>query len=351
MKCIERAKLLKEQYPTSMDDFHQIFSDDLQKIRNSLFNPTTDMPSTALAAKVDTSILLYVLNIRRKEAGADIVTEKLIADVMELQRDIGEWKSPSAYKIMRKNAKDVLELRHKQGDLLHLTYALFTFMEQCRLKFLDYPNNRKFLEESRTWLAISKGVCDRAINHYSGSPKRKALYLKFCVPLFEATLAFNSGELEQGQDILKSMQQSAKPVAEAYGTHPVSETVEYLCTWAQAELNILLRNIDDASRHLKDAEEAFENMKWRSVESELYLAHAKSGLALVRSDQQRQDGLEELQKYLLMYQRFPFLTNRHHFQELKRLYPKDVPDSPILKNTPVYIDTMCRHMMPVLLNE
>jgi hypothetical protein len=351
IKRVERAESLRDEYPSSLDDFDQVILDDLQKLRDSLLNPTTDMPNAALAAKVDTSLLLYVLNLRRKEAGANIVTEKLIADVMDLQRDIGDWKSRDVFAKMRKKAEDVIELRHERGELLNLIYALFTRAEVGRLKFLDNPTNKKFMKEARTWVNASKSVCELAIKHYTGTPKRRALYLDFWVPLNEAILAFNSGELEQGEDILKSIQKKSNAVADAYGTHPVSEHVTYLCAWSKAELCIQHRNIDDASHHLKEAEKAFENMQWRSVESELYLAHAKSGLALARSDQKRQDDLEELQKYLLMYQRSPFLTNRHHFQELKRLYPKDVPDSPILKSTRVYIDTMGRHMMPVLLND
>ena len=351
-ECEELSETLREEYSSTLDDaFHQFIQDNLQKTRDSLLKPTTDLPIEAIAAKEDTSKLLYDINARRKEAGVTVVTEDLIADVMELQRDIGEWRSPGAFAKMRKNAEDVLKLRKKQGERIHLIHSLFGHMELNRLLFLAYSHNRKFLKKARTWLAAGAFVCERAIHKYSGLPKRKALYLNFCVPLIEATLAFNSNEFDQSENILTSIQERAKAVTDAYGTHPVTETVTFLRAVSQAEIYIQRGNIDSASFFLKEAEQAFKTMQWRSVEAELYVAHAKSGLALARKDQQRQDDLVELHNYISICEHHPFLTNQIHLQELKRLYDKDVPDAPILKSTSIYMDTMCRHLLPILTNE
>ncbi len=336
---LDRAKSPQEQYPSSMDDFHQHALAELIDIRCILLNPPADLPSAAKAAEKQTLELLNKLK-RQQDICPNSETERLLVLGHELERDTSKRLSDWAFIEISRKAKKVRELwRQPQGELLSLAYAIFVEVELFRLQFLAYPNQRHFLERARTQLYAAKHVCDLAITCYAGEHKQTAGLLGCHVPALEGILAFNGGEPEPAANCIKLLEQRANAVAD-YGTSPVTEIIKFSCLIHQAEFYVRFNKIELAYKYFDEAERIFENIKRHSIESQLEVAYVKARLGLATKSQDRE---KDLQEYIMLFQCHPFLTVHNNLQELKRLYPEDV-DVSLFKDVPIYFDTMFRRL-------
>jgi hypothetical protein len=106
--------------------------------------------------------------------------------------------------------------------------------------------------------------------------------------------------------------------------------------------------ISRADTCFNEAEQIFNNnMQWRRrPESHLEVAYVKAGLSLAKKSATRQ---EDVQEYISLFQRRPFLTHYHLLQELKKIYDKDV-DASLFSSVSLYFNTMFRslHIWPIM---
>jgi hypothetical protein len=338
---VERAKSLQEQYPSSMDDFHQSALDELNEIKRTMLNPPPDLLSTAKAAKQQTLPLLTRLT-RRQDDSFNPVTDRLIAYAQELQRDIGKRVSSRAFTEISGEAKEVLNIWRQQKEIRGFIYALFVMVELNRLKFLAMPDEHRYLNMAHRWLTATADVCDQAISHCTGMHKQTASLLAFCVPLLKTVLAFNGGEPESAESSIQSLQDKTNAFADSYGTTPGTDSLRYTWLVHQTQLDLYFNKIDRAYKYIDEAEAITSTMQGHSLESQLEIAYAKASLALASKDRDR---YKDLHEYILLFQRHPFLTHYSNLQALKKLYGKDVDES-LFTGVPIYFDTMFRRLQP-----
>jgi hypothetical protein len=342
---VDRAEVLRKQDAGSKDDFHACVVKRLNEISNDLLSPRTGLPRVVVASRAEAEILHHDLMQKKQDSRNDPVLNRHMLCVQVLHRDMGRLVSSAAFTDMRREAETVQELARQQGELLSLIQALFVGVERYRLQFLLDPTHTQLLAHAHTRLATAEYLCDWAISRFTGEQKRTANLLSYYVPLFEATLALDAGAYGQAAGCIQPLTKRAKVVAQAAGTGPMTDTVRFLCEVNQAEIHLRRSKIARAYEHFKKAEHIFSTMQSPTLESQLYVAYMKAGLSLARNRPSRQ---EDVHKYIMQFQRHPFLTHYKHLEELQRLYQKDVDES-LFKGRRIYIDTVFRHLYPFLL--
>jgi hypothetical protein len=339
----------QEEY-THRDDFSQAAWNEHDDIMGRLLNPPAKLLSVAKAAQKQTKHLHNKLQ-RQQEVSPNRQTALLIGHVEDLQRDCGRRISASAFRDISRKAKDVLEMWRAQREIFGFILALLVYrVELNRLKFMVMPHQRGFLERAHRWLPAIAHVCALAGKHCADTHKQTASFLAFCVPWLEVTLAFNSGEPEQAESILQSLDALSNDVAASYGTTPATKTIRFSYLIRQAEFYMRVNKgnkgnkIDRAYRFLHDAEEIFDNLQPPTIELQFEIAYVKATLGLASNDEDRHKDLED---YILLFKDHPFLSQHKHLRELKRVYKKDVDES-LFEGIPIYFDTMFRRLHPFL---
>jgi hypothetical protein len=255
--------------------------------------------------------------------------------------------SPQAFREIESRAKLVRHLWHEHGELLPLVLCLFVEVELCRLQSMVKPNQRPLWNNKAcAWLSGAEFVCDMALAHsHNGKQKQTANFLRFYTGLGQVQLAFDVDDPAQANKSMQVVQQLANDVTASYGTGTVTETVGFLASMNAAELAMRLGKTECAYQHFKDAEHIFSTMQRHSLEPQLHIAYLKARLALASNDH---DHEAYVQEYMSLFQYNPLLTHYSRLRELKRLYPKDVPEVSIAKGV-AYMDTMFRHLYPLVI--
>jgi hypothetical protein len=342
---VARAEVLRKQDAGSKDDFHENVVRRLNEIRNDLLSPRIGLPRVVVTSRAEAETLYHDLMQKQQDARNDPVLNRHLLCVQALHRDMGRLVSSAAFTIMRREAKTVQELACQQGELLSLIQALFVGVERYRLQFLLDTTQTQLLTHAHTRLDCAEYLCEWAISRFTGEQKRTANLLSYYVPLFEATLALDADAYSKAADWVQPLTKRAKVVAQAAGTGPMTDTVRFLCEVNQAEIHLRRSKIACAFEHFKKAEQIFSTMQSPTLESQLYVAYLKAGLSLARNRPSRH---ENVHKYIMQFQRHPFLTHYKHLEELKRRYKKDVDES-LFKGRRIYIDTVFRHLYLFLL--
>lgn len=104
----------------------------------------------------------------------------------------------------------------QQGELIVVALTLFVEAEIYRLKFLGNPNQRRFLEKSRTRLTSAKRICELSRRYNPGDYKAATTYLGyFLTPSFEETLISAGEQPEQFADSLRVLEQQINSIDDA----------------------------------------------------------------------------------------------------------------------------------------
>jgi hypothetical protein len=195
-----------------------------------LLSPPAGLPSAVAHAKKEVEQLLRSLETRVQDSRPDSVTDRFILYVKALQRDLGQWVSPQAFREIGSRAKLVRHLWHEHGELFPLVLCLFVEVELCRLQSMAKPNLRPLWNNKAcAWLSGAEFVCDMALNHSdTGKQKQTAHFLRFYTGLGQVQLAFDVGDQAQASKSMQVVQQLANDVTASYGTGPVTETVGFL---------------------------------------------------------------------------------------------------------------------------
>lgn len=342
---VEHAPSLRDLWPSAKDEQREFALSQLRTIKQPFQHNLDDLPSTAAVAWKQTSELLRLLEAQQGDR-PDIVLDRLIVYIKELMRDLGEWYSSRTFPRIAKRVKGVRELWYERGDLLNLVHALFVEVEIRRLRFFTTaPRRMKLLYNARQWLDAACYVCSL----YTGEDKLTADFLRFYGILGKIRLAYDEGQPECADDDIELLQELATHIALTYGKQPA---VSLLTSIEQAEHDMRLGKFDSSRAHLQDAQDAFSSpMSMQSLSVHESIAYVETGLAFAdKSSQQYQQRYEYLEKYVRIFSRYPCSTHRRYLEELKTLYPKDIPDLPIVENARLYIDPMFKHLQPVLLN-
>jgi hypothetical protein len=342
----DHSKIVQEEYPCP-DDFHQSILNELNKINGTMLNPPAYLPTIAKDAK--SQIFVVVNKLKRQQdvySYSNPTTNRLTAFALELRRDIGKRVSQRAFTETSGEVKEVLEMWRQQKDIRGFIYALFVYVELNRLKFLAYPHESGFLNKAHRWLAITADICNQAINRCAGTHKQTASLLACCVPLLQTALAFNGNEPENAEDNIQSLDYIGNTVADSYGGTPITETIRFSCLMHQAQFYMYFNKVDRGYEYLTEAEKITSTSIWSSIESQLEVAFVKAGLGLASNDQNR---YKNLQEYISLFQRYPFLTHYRYLQSLEKLYSKDI-DKSSFTGVPIYFDTMFRRLQPLLLD-
>jgi hypothetical protein len=359
----ERARTRQEACPCTKDDldkFHQDAGNEIKELRSLVFDSSADLAIAAEAAERRMSKLFVKLQLQQ-ELCPNPATAHFIVRVKELLRDTPKRMSLEAIIEKAGLAKEVRELLHHQEQtLLGLACALSAQVELLRLLYLANlvvaklaPGRlRRLKNQARKVLDSTKHVCKQAVKHYTGTYKESAFLLGCYIAALEGTLACDDNEQtepanrEEPTEIIKELERLSNKAAD-YATDLAAEkNIRFTCLIHQAEFCMRSNNTAAAEQYFQKSEDIFPGMQWRSIEALMERSYVKAGLALARGDSDRQ---KDVQEYVSLFQRHPFLTHSNHLRELKRLHAQDVDES-LFRGIPIYFDPMFRRLHPAPLH-
>lgn len=345
-RFLDRAETRQEYCHRSKDDVYEYALRKLNEIKRLILNPPADLPSAAVIAKKEAEALLEYLEEKQRDSLHDSVIKRFIFYCKELQRDVGQRMSSKAFTNIGSKAKLVREMCHEQRVLLSLGYAHLVDVEIARIKFFAFPHKQQYFEnKALTELSGALGVSDFALQSYTGEQKQMAYFLRCYADLVRVRLAFDAGELGEAATHLQAAHQRVAAFADAYSTGQVVATLRFVSSMHHAEHQLRDRNFDRSSEYLEEAEQIFSTMEWRSIESHHRIAIVKTQLALATNDPEYQ---KYLQHYISVIHRYRCFEYRHGLRELKRAYPKKVPNVNLLKlkDNSLFVDTTFTHILP-----
>jgi len=331
---LARTEAHEKAYPKHEDDIYQTTIDGISTLEEMLLNAPVGFPNafSDVAAQANTLRKMLESQSNPRQRG---VRDWLNLCVKEVLCDNGQPLSQGVFTARTRRAQRLREEWRQLGELRNLARALYREAEFNRLHFLVNPDQEQFLVKARAQLDSAIYLCDLAIDRYKGEQKRTANFLAFYGELGKAQLVFNVGKPDQAAQIIQSIQKRAKAVSDAYSTGEIVATIRFLFSITQAEYHMKLHQIDSAYRYVIEAEKILSPVQ-SSVEEDINIAYIRAGLAL---EEGGQGDHEDVQQFIQLLRRYPFLTYRKQLLDLQDTYPGAFPEVSLPRGNDLFIES------------